>query len=413
MKASWRALAHNILSLYGVQAVNILIPIFTFPYLVRTIGFDGFGLLSYTFSWVQLGVVFAALGFNYTATREVARDREDLTHIGRLLTSVIISKAVIAGLAGAVVFLLSRHDAMISGHPELVLGCGLLLVGEVLFPIWLFLGMERMRLIAIFNFIGRLIGALLLVLMVRARADLLWAAMCQSIPTVLSGILSLVWAHRQGIRLQRVALPDVFGHLKESAKAFSTSLPAHVYARGQFIVLGQYVGAAEVGYYSVAQRVTGLFSTLTSPIAETFYPRLCALHESEDEETRAQLWPLRRKLIAVAVAGGLALVGGLLLGAPLLIRLIAGEFDDRSTFMLRLFAPLVGCICVSVLMRPFTMVLRRYRAVFVSVLIGATCFVTVAPELTSRYGAEGMIGAMVIVEALIMIQILWISRERL
>ena len=91
-------LVQNVLALYGVQAANYLFPLLTLPYLTRVLGPVSWGLLAMVQSFAQYLALLVEYGFNLSATREVARHRDDRSHLASLLAGVTGAKGVLSGL---------------------------------------------------------------------------------------------------------------------------------------------------------------------------------------------------------------------------------------------------------------------------------------------------------------------------
>jgi hypothetical protein len=69
-------LVQNAAALYGVQLVRKVLPLIIVPYLARTLGASGWGVVAFTLSMAELIVLLIEFGFNLSATREVARARD-------------------------------------------------------------------------------------------------------------------------------------------------------------------------------------------------------------------------------------------------------------------------------------------------------------------------------------------------
>jgi len=54
-----------------------VLPLITFPYLIRVLGFEGFGLVNYALALVLFFVVFVDFGYNLAGTRDVAAFQND------------------------------------------------------------------------------------------------------------------------------------------------------------------------------------------------------------------------------------------------------------------------------------------------------------------------------------------------
>lgn len=76
--------AHNIGYLTLLQVAGYVFPFITMPYLARVIGTNGFGKIAFASAiicWVQTVVDW---GFTYTATRDVAQNREERSKVSEI-----------------------------------------------------------------------------------------------------------------------------------------------------------------------------------------------------------------------------------------------------------------------------------------------------------------------------------------
>ena len=60
----YKILIENFVSLYLLKIANILIPLVTLPYLVRVLGVENFGLISFAQVFAGFFVVFVDFGFH-------------------------------------------------------------------------------------------------------------------------------------------------------------------------------------------------------------------------------------------------------------------------------------------------------------------------------------------------------------
>src|SRR5437773_5735868 len=89
----------NALGLYAVMIGSYLLPIATLVFLARLLGPQSWGSLAFMQAFAGMATLVVGYGFNFSATREVARFRDDPTHLADLLGGVLGAKVVLAGVA--------------------------------------------------------------------------------------------------------------------------------------------------------------------------------------------------------------------------------------------------------------------------------------------------------------------------
>src|SRR5215212_3965177 len=171
-----RRLRENMVSLFVLQGVNYLLPLITLPYLVRVLGPEGFGLVAFAQAFLQYFVVLTDYGFNLTATREIAVNRDDAREVSKIFSTVMLIKLGLMLLSlivvSAVVFTVPRFH---EDWPVYFVTFPLV-VGQTLFPVWFFQGMERMKYITGVNVFSRVVAVVCIFAVVRDQSDFLLAA---------------------------------------------------------------------------------------------------------------------------------------------------------------------------------------------------------------------------------------------
>ena len=101
-----RTLASNFAWLSVLQVASYIFPLITMPYLARVIGTIGFGKIAFASAimvWIQ---TIADWGFNLTATRDVAQNRDDKQRVSEIFSNVLWARCVLMLLSFAVLVLL-------------------------------------------------------------------------------------------------------------------------------------------------------------------------------------------------------------------------------------------------------------------------------------------------------------------
>ena len=84
-----KTVAGNFMWLSLLQVAGYVFPLITMPYLARVIGVEGFGKIAFASAimvWIQ---TIADWGFNLTATRDVAQNRENPQKVSEIFSNVL------------------------------------------------------------------------------------------------------------------------------------------------------------------------------------------------------------------------------------------------------------------------------------------------------------------------------------
>ena len=151
-----KRILQNVAALYGVQVGRKLIPLLTIPYLARVLGPTSWGKVAFVGAMAEFLVILIEFGFNISATREIARHRDDRGECGRVMSGVVGAQVLLAFAGVALALTFSRFVPILREHPEL-LWAGLAYgVAQGFAPFWFFQGLERMRLSAALELSGKL-----------------------------------------------------------------------------------------------------------------------------------------------------------------------------------------------------------------------------------------------------------------
>ena len=141
----------NFLSLAAVQGVNYLLPLMTLPYLVRVLGVDNFGIFSFATAIVAFFAVITDYGFNFSATREISVNKFNKTEITKIYSSVMTLKIILMLLSFLILCIMVFFIPKFNDNLLIYLLCYGVVLGQVLFPVWFFQGMEQMQFITVVN----------------------------------------------------------------------------------------------------------------------------------------------------------------------------------------------------------------------------------------------------------------------
>lgn len=342
-----KTIISNFLSLGLLQGVNCLIPVLVIPFIVRALGVEVFGKVSFAQSVVQYFTILVTYGFDYSATKEIAIHREEQNRTSRVFWGVISAKFTLFILACFAFFLLSigygriREDYLLYGSLFAVN------IGYVLFPTWFFQGIENMRFIAVINFIIKLIGTGLPVFLVAAPEDYMIYAAMPSVAYALMGVVAFIYAIRkygivrpssESIREERKS------QMKKGFPVFLNTLFASLYTVANLTILGLFSDDYEVGIYSGAYKVICAAMMVTSmPLHMAIFPSVSRRMQKSVEEG----WGYYKKMMLYVFFFAVLVSAAIYYASPWVVRILLGDKFVASIPLMRLLSVIPALVIVA------------------------------------------------------------------
>ncbi len=389
-KARWtrhRRILSNFFSLSLLQVVNYVAPLLTVPYLVRVLGPEKFGIVAFVNAFVYYLMTLSDYGFRLSATRKISIFREDKARRSRVFSAVLLIKSGFAtlGLVLTVVLLIAvpkfRDERLIYLYAFGVV------VGNVFFLDWFFLGVERMKYITVLNLIGRGLFTAAIFVFIKKPGDYVYVPLFNSLGTIVIGAASMWFVHsRFDTRLAFPGLAALREELHDGWHVFLSVATANIYTTGMPFILGCFAPYNSVGYYTAGEKIVRAGSGLLEPFARTVYPHIGHLTSQSKEAAIVLL----RKIVRVIAPLTFVISLGILVLAPQIVAVILGRRYTESIAVVRImaflfFAKGLGHVFLLQAMLNF----RHDRAVFRIVLAAALLCVVSSLVLIPLWAHRG------------------------
>jgi O-antigen/teichoic acid export membrane protein len=382
-----------------LQAANMALPLATLPYLFRVLGPSHFGAYVFAQAVIAYLVLLADYGFNWSATAEIARVQNDHDAVTRIFWRTQAAKALVA-CAGLVLLVLGvlLVPKMIELRP-IMFATFPFVIGTVLFPQWLFQGLERMFFITVSTLSARVLVIPLTYLLVHSPDDTWLAALINSMSTVVAGIV----AHALIVRARMISLwmpsaNEVMEAFREGWHVFISTAAVSLYTTTNSVLLGFLAGNVTLGYFGAADKIRNAAQALIGPLSNALYPRVNALFA----EDAAKAYALVRKALYSMSAIMLAISAMLWAGAPLIVRLAMGPQYAPAVDVLRWMAFVPLLVSLNNVLGLQMMLPLGMKKKFSEILLGSGVFnVALLVPLAIRLGAQGAAMSVLATEVLV------------
>ncbi|MBI5656959.1 MAG: oligosaccharide flippase family protein [Geobacter sp.] len=298
-------LVANFLSLAGINVVNVMLSFIMAPYLARILGPDKLGLVYFAQTIAQYCILFTDYGFNLTATREVSINRDDIDSLSRIFTEVMAIKIFLmmislVMLTAFIIFMHKFRDDIVVYY----LSFGPV-IGNILFPVWFFQGIENMKQIAILNFVSRFFSLCLVVILVKHSSDYVYVPAINSVASIIIGVISIIMVVRwYGVKLSLPTSSGMKMQLYHGWHVFISSIMISCYNLADVFLLGVFCDVATVGNYTAGSKlVRAVEGCLSGSLAQAVNPHISKLASADKDSASAFI----RKIVARAVPVALTL----------------------------------------------------------------------------------------------------------
>ena len=183
--------------------------------------------------------------------------------VSEIFSSVMLIKTVLMLLGFAVVCIVVFSVGRFRVDWPLYLLTFDLVAGNVLFPVWLFQGMEKMKHAATLDIILKTLFTASIFLFIKKADDYIYVPLINSAGGVLIGFASLlIIFNKTGVKLKLPSREAVAGELREGWMTFISTISVSFYTASSTFILGILTNNTVVGYYSAGERIaTALHST--------------------------------------------------------------------------------------------------------------------------------------------------------
>ncbi|MCU5774289.1 flippase [Erwiniaceae bacterium BAC15a-03b] len=394
-------LLKNIMSLAAVQGGNYIIPLITLPYLVKTLGPYSYGLLGFSLALIQYFNVLINYGFNLSATQKIALVSHDKNEVSKIFWNVIACQVILVIVSFLIIIISIEFSSFLQEQWSILFACMGLLLGNVLFPVWLFQGKERMTLSSLVNIISRLLTIPLVFIFVDEPGDAWIAALIMSAASILGGIFSIIILIKEKwIVWKKVNLSVAIKEFNDGWYLFLSTAAINIYTSSITVLLGIICGPVVVGYFVAADKLRLAAQGLIIPVSQACYPRVVSLLSKNKKEGIAFI----RKLLVFQGGLGVLISICIFFSSPYIINFLYGSNYIPSISTLQILSLCPFLVGISNILGIHTMSALGFKKQFFNILLMASsiCIVTLYP-LSKFYLETGAAITVVLSEALVTI----------
>lgn len=312
--------ARNAGWLIGGKIAQMLISFVVGILTARYLGPSNYGLIGYAGAYIAFFTAFCTLGTNSILVKEFVEDPEqEGTVLGTTLTMRMISSILSAITIMAIVLFVD------AGEPTTIAVVALCSVGAVfhvfeVFHYW-FQSKLMSKITAIATFTAYVVTSAYKVILMVTEKNVMWFAFATSVDYICIAIFLYIAYRKNGGGKLRFSWECGKRILKQSHHFILTGIMVAIYGQTDKLMLKQMINETEVGLYSTAVAICGMWVFLLSAVIDSVYPSIMQANGKDEE-----LFKKRNRQLYVFVFY-LSMFVSLMfqIFAPLVIKILYGE----------------------------------------------------------------------------------------
>ena len=320
----------NFLNLSSIQLSNILLLMLIFPIIARKIGIEAFGFVTLANTFATLAGVIINYGINQSGIRDVAvniKDREKL--------SIIFFNALWIRTIIFIIYLIFLFGLQWSGmkYYNLIILATPLVIAEILNPLFLFIGTERLKIYNISNVITKVVSILSLIIFIKSAADAGWVNFILGLASVITYLGLLIYSIREfKLEFNFPIRSDLLKLGTDNFYLTANNISVQLQQSIMIFALGHLGNAQWLGAYALGDKVIQTCRMLIISVSNAMYPKSVQLYQ---QGTR--IWALYRKKMKWLITGVFFLGSvSIFVLADFIIYVISGQRDHTAVIFLRI-----------------------------------------------------------------------------
>lgn len=270
-----KAVASNFGYLMIMQIAGYIFPLLTIPYLARVIGVEGFGKIAFAAAVIVWFQTITDWGFSYTATRDVARNRDNLEKVSEIFSNVLWAKILLASISFILLYILTEFIPYLKENQILLFITFVLVPAKILFADWFFQAIEKMKFITIFDLTSKAFFTACIFIFVKEKSDFILQPLFLSLGSILVGIVSFyLITVKWKVKILVPQKKEILLTLRNSQDVFINNIVPNFYNSFSIVLLGFFGGGAANGILDAGSKFSNIAQQFINIISRVFFPFL-------------------------------------------------------------------------------------------------------------------------------------------
>lgn len=270
-----KKVAENYFFMTFLASSSLVIGLILYPYVIRILGKEAYGIYIFIVSNIQLFQVFSSFGFDMPALKKISLFPDHSQIKSRVVSEVFISKLLLFPISLLIIAVISVFVPFVQRHIALYYIVFSSQLVEILFPTWYFQGIQRMKFVTYTNLAVRLVTIPLIFIFICSSDDLLLYALIVSLLPLCGSIFAFFYLIiKEKIRLQLCSIRQLKSTFRTALPFFWTVAFGTVKKESVTFVIGTFFSMQSVALYDLASKLILIPRIITSNINGALFPNV-------------------------------------------------------------------------------------------------------------------------------------------
>ena len=362
----------------------MVIGLLIYPYLIKTLGTNNYGIVAYSQAIIGYAVLFINYGFNVTATRDIARYKNNALQKSKIFSTVLVVKFLIFILSSSLIIFLTYFVYFLNQYQLAYIITLIALFGWVLFPDWFFQGIEKMENITYVMVVFKVLSLVFIFIFVNSPEDYIKAILINSISMLLIGVsgIVLVFKLNKDLQYKKPSIIRITRQVKKGFSYFFSNLSANTKDYASTFIIGAFFNYSEVGIYDLIVKIVKVLLIPISIFTRAVFPKISVVKSVKFNNKIGKI---------MFIYGVLAFGFILLFGKMILIYLLDSGVLDYAIFCFKIMAISLPLLALTSSKGTLTLVAFNYDTSFTKGIIISILFYIVFLFLLYNFNYINMV----------------------
>ena len=257
--------------------LNATFSLLLYPYLIRTLGASSYGIYIFITTVVNYFIVFISFGFDLLGTRKIALHKDSIEQKSDIVSSIFSVKIALFLFSSIIAVCIYLVSPLLQNHKWIYITCFLNTLTNILFPIWYFQGIQKMKVVTLTQLTFKLLTLPFIFYFIKKPNDLLLFSTITNLSILFSSIFAFAYLLIvEKISLKIVSFKKIRDYIKEAFYFFSSIFLTALHSYTLNLIIGFRWGMTDLAIYDLATKIVQIPTMLVASINDALFPRMVA-----------------------------------------------------------------------------------------------------------------------------------------